>query len=253
MLTPELMGSALLSLSWLTALLIALDALIDARALLARLRAWRTTLVAGTVEADELAVHEVEQRVRLFDGRVPTLGFFDRAHVSRLRGGAVRVGDEVLEVTAGPDAEVWTQEAARHAAAGCPDAAAFDALAAQAKGAAGALRTVHTRITRGATVWLAGTRDGQAFRATLASDVDPRRWARAKLWLLLGLVVLDVAWVALGTALALWPPVFGLVSKAGAVVLVGHFLGLTPIAMALREKVRPPATAFLRGEWQRAV
>jgi hypothetical protein len=55
----------------------------------------------------------------------------------------------------------------------------------------------------------------------------------------------------LGTVLALWPPVFGHVSTLGALVLVGHFLGMTPLAMAARERSRWPAVQFLRGEWKR--
>ena len=51
--------------------------------------------------------------------------------------------------------------------------------------------------------------------------------------------------------LALWPPVFGQVSTRGALVLLGHFLGMTPVAMAAREKSRTPAFAFIRGSWRR--
>lgn len=251
MLSFEVMGAALLGLSWLTAVLIALDALIDARAVRARLAAWKGALVTGTVACDELAAHEVEQRVRVFDGPVPTLGFFDRAHASRVTGGAVQVGGQVLEVTAAPGAEVWTHEASRAAAAACPGPDAFDALAAQARGATGALRVVRTALVRGQPVWLAGQHDGRTLRASLAADFDPRVWARARLAMLAGLIALDAAWVTAGTVLALWPPVFGWVSQAGAALLVGHFLGLTPVAIALREKARPPAVAFLRGEWRR--
>jgi hypothetical protein len=251
MLSRELMGSALLALSWLTAVLVALDALIDVRAVRARLAEWKRSLVEATVETDALGVHEVEQRVKVFDAPVPTLGFFDRAHTSRLQGGTVRLGDELVEVVAAPHAEVWTSDEARAAAAACSSPAQFDELAARAKATTGALRTVRTPLGRGAKVWLVGVREGASFKASLAADFDPRTWARTRLVRLFGVMALDVAWVSVGTALALWPPVFGLVSVAGAVVLIGHFLGLTPIAMAVREWVRPPATAFLRGEWRR--
>ena len=48
MLTREMMGVALLGLAWFTALMIALDALIDARAMLRRLNAWKASLLEGT-------------------------------------------------------------------------------------------------------------------------------------------------------------------------------------------------------------
>jgi hypothetical protein len=63
--------------------------------------------------------------------------------------------------------------------------------------------------------------------------------------------VLNAVWVAAGTVLALWPPVFGMISIGGAIVLIGHFLGMTALAMAIREKSRSPAIAFLRGSCKR--
>ena len=44
---------------------------------------------------------------------------------------------------------------------------------------------------------------------------------------------------------------FGLVSIGGAVVLIAHFLGMTPLAMAAREKSRLPSVAYVRGVWKR--
>lgn len=251
MLTQELMGAALLALSWVTALLVAGDALIDVRAVRARLAAWSSGLFEGVVDVDELGTHDIEQRVRVFDGPKPTLGFFDRSHVSHLTGGRVLLNGESVEVVASPDAEVWTSEAARAQAAACGGAQAFDELAAKAKGSTGALRVVRTSLKRGQRVWLAGVREGASVKARLAADFDPRTWARARLARLVGLIALNFAWVGLGTALVFTGPRFGLVCIGGAVVLVAHFLGLTPIAIAVREFVRPLPIAFLRGEWTR--
>ncbi len=251
MLTRELMGSALLGLSWLTALLVVLDALIDARSMRARLRAWKKGLRAGQVKAEELATHEVEQRLKQLDGETPGLVFFDRAHVSTVKGGAVELAGETLEVVGAPGAEVWLDETTRAAAAACAGTAQFDAMLTSAQAAGGGLRTVGTSVRAGSPVWLVGTQDGSRFVASLVSNFDPRSFARARLAAIAGLVVLDLAWVAAGTVLALWPPVFGLVSTGGAVVLIGHFLGMTPIAMAAREKSRSPAVAFVRGTWRR--
>lgn len=247
MLSRELMGSALLCLSWLTAVMIALDALIDARSLRARLATWKTSLVQGVVKADELATHEVEQRIKELDGDTPALVFFDRRHVSTVKGGAVTVGSETLEVSGAPNAEVWVDEATRRAAAACASTAEFDAMKAKAN----TLRLVKTSVRAGQPVWLEGTRDGARFTATMVSNFDPRTFVSARVGRIVGLVLINFAWVAAGTVLALWPPVFGYVSQAGAAVLLGHFLGMTPIAIAAREKSRVPAIAFVRGSWKR--
>lgn len=252
MLTPHVMGLLLLGLAWLTALMVALDALIDARAMLRRLGRWKSTLLQGTVTAAELATHEVEQRVKQLDGDEPGLVFFDRKHVSKVLGGAVTVGGSQLEVSGAPGAEVWIDADTRSAAGACSSPAAFDSMTTSAQGAGGALRTVRISVRQGAQVWLAGTKQGSAgFQAELVSTFDPRSWAKNRLVRICGLIVLDLVWVSLGTVVALWPPVFGVISIAGALVLLGHFLGMTALAMTVREKSRSPAFAFLRGSWQR--
>jgi hypothetical protein len=251
MIAPEWMGLALLALAWVTAGLIALDALIDARAMLRRLRAWQGRLVQGTARAPELAAHEVEQRVRPLDGATPGLIFFDRAHVSAVRGGAVEVGGDTVEVTGAPDAEVWVDEATRRRAAACPSATDFDALAQKAQGAAGGLRTVRTAVRAGQPVWLVGARRGARVEAQVVATFEPRGWVRDRLMRIAGLLLVNAAWVTAGTMLALWPPAFGRLSQLGAVVLIGHFLGMTPLAMAARERSRTPARQFIRGTWRR--
>jgi hypothetical protein len=246
-LKPEWMGLALLAVSWTTALMVALDALIDVRRIRALMASWRSSLVSGVVTSAELGALAIEQRVKhLDDGG---LGFFERGHVSAVAGTA-QVGGEVLEVAGAPDVEVWPTPVALAEAARCASPAAFDALAAQVKGR-GALRTVRVALEAGQPVWLAGARDGGRFVATLAAGFDPRDWARSRLALNFGLIALDLLWVALGTALALTAPVFGPWSIAGAVVLVGHFLGVTPLAVQVREKSKTPAKAALLGEWKR--
>lgn len=252
MLTRELMGTALLGLAWVTALMLMLDALIDARAMWRRLGEWKRSLLQGTVTANELAVHEVEQRVKQLDGDEPGLVFFDRKHVSTVSGGGVQVGEEQLELSGAPGAEVWIDAATRSAAAACSSPASFDTLNTTAKGAGGGIRTVRSSVRAGAQVWIAGSRQGGRFTATLVSNFDPRGWARGRLLAIGGLISLDLLWVSAGTVLALWPPAFGVISIAGALVLLGHFLGMTALAMAAREKSRTPAFAFLRGSWLRS-
>lgn len=252
MLTNELMGSALLVVAWVTCLMVMLDAFIDVRAMAARLSAWKTSLVQGVVEAPELAAHEVEQRIKQLDSDTPALLFFDRKHVSVVHGGAVALGGETVEVTGARDAEVWPALDAQQAAAACDSTATFDALQKAAQGAGGGLRTVRTALRAGQPVWLEGTKRGATFEARLISGADPRPWARGRLLMSLGVMALSLAWSVAGTVLALWAPVFGLVSIIGAVVLLAHFLLMTPLAMGVREKARTPAFAYLRGTWKRA-
>jgi hypothetical protein len=251
MIAPQWMGLALLGIAWVTAFMIAIDALIDAKAMLQRLAEWKRSLVEGTVVAPELAVHEVEQRVKQLDAPQPALVFFDRSHLSRVTGGAVTVGSETLEVKGGKQAEAWFDEATRTANAACPSMAEFDRHDALAQGAGGGIRTVRSSLRAGQKAWLVGTRHGSTFEASVVAAFDPRPWAKGRLVAITGLVLVNFAWVAAGTVLALWPPVFGHVSIAGAIVLIGHFLGMTPIAMAAREKSRTPAVAFIRGTWKR--
>ncbi|HEY0882831.1 MAG TPA: hypothetical protein VGD87_14920, partial [Archangium sp.] len=175
----------------------------------------------------------------------------DRSHTSHVLGGAVTVGADALEVKGAAGAEAWFDDATRSASGACPSTAEFDRLDKLAQGAGGGLRTVKNTLRAGQKVWLVGTRSGSSFEASVVSNFDPRPWAKGRIAAIGALVAVNFAWVAVGTVLALWPPVFGHVSVLGAIVLIGHFLGMTPIAMAAREKSRTPAVAFLRGQWKR--
>jgi hypothetical protein len=120
-----------------------------------------------------------------------------------------------------------------------------------AQGPGGGLRAVRTFIRAGQPAWLEGTREGARFVATMVANFDPRAFVRSRLAATFGLVLVNFAWVTLGTMLALWPPAFGGASIGGAVVLIVHFLGMTPLAIVTREKSRAPSVAFIRGAWQR--
>lgn len=246
MIAPEWMAFALLAVSWVTALMVALDALIDARAWLARLRQWRPHLVTGTARST-LGALAVEQRARTFDDG--GIGFFERGHVSTIATGSVDVAGEVLEVVPAPEAEVWVPHDALVARGACASLAEFSRLLSEAKGK-GCLRTVTVEVSGGARVWIVGVREGQRLTASLVSTTEPRAEARWRLLLNAGLIVLNLAWVAVGTVLALWQPAFGTVSIIGASVLLGHLLGITPLAIKVRELSKTPARRELLGEWR---
>lgn len=251
MLTREMMGLALLGISWVTGFMIALDASIDLRSMLALLRSWKTTLKAGTVKTDELAVHEVEQRVKELDSDSPGLVFFDRKHTSTVTGGLVSLDGKDVKVSGAPGAEVWFDAATRAQNAACRTTAQFDGMLQRAQGAGGSTRIVKSTLRAGAPVWVAGQLEGDTLVASLVSAFDPRGFVRARAWASFGVMLVSTAWVALGTWLAFWPPVFGLVSIGGAVVLIAHFLGMTALAMGAREKSRLPSVAYVRGVWRR--
>ncbi|MFT3711889.1 MAG: hypothetical protein QM817_29975 [Archangium sp.] len=251
MLTREMMGIALLGISWMTAFMVALDALIDFRAMRALLKSWKTTLRTATVKTEELASHEVEQRVKELDSESPGLVFFDRKHTSLIKGGVVSLDGKDVTVSSASSAEVWVDADTKAKNATCNTTAQFDALMQRAKGAGGGTRVVKSTVHAGQTVWLAGEQQGETFVASLISTFDPREFARARAWASLGVVFASTAWVIAGSVLAFWPPVFGMISIGGAVVLIAHFLGMTPLAMAAREKSRLPSVAFLRGSWRR--
>jgi len=248
MLTHELMGLWALSLSWLTALLVAWDLAIEFKRLGVLGREFRGA-VEGRVLSAELARHQIEQRVRRLDGENPTLGFWDRSHESHILGGNVEIDGETLEVVASSAGEVWTSiEEKRNRSQ--LNQAAFDALLEQAKGK-GTLRTVVTSIGRGDRVWLIGARIGRRFEAKVVAIFDPLTWVRSMRYKIVMVWIFDWVWVSTGTILALWKPHFGTVSTLGAVALIAHFLGITPVAVAVRERCRSPALAFLRGSARR--
>lgn len=240
---------------WIVALLSALDVLIDFRRLGVLRQSWTplaspkgTGVVKATVAeakgpAQAFAVHHLEQRVRALD-QPNTLGFWDRKHGGELFGGALKVGDATVAVA--PQAvELWPAQD-RQASAHPVGAPQFAALMVDAQKAAGALRQLDTSFVAGDTVWVGGTFDGAAVTAgpsgkVLVSAVDPNAWAAARQQLCLGFVALSVGWAGLGTflAVAAGEP-WGLLSKAGAVVLIALFLGLTPLCVKVRNACRTP-------------
>ncbi|HSQ66800.1 MAG TPA: hypothetical protein VLM85_26455, partial [Polyangiaceae bacterium] len=62
----------------------------------------------------------------------------------------------------------------------------------------------------------------------------------------------ELAACAAATRVAWSSPHFGALSVVGAVLCLAFFLGVTPLAVALRESVRTPNIAYLRGRWARA-
>ncbi len=242
----EFLGLFGLSVSVVNGLMVALDLGISARELRTLGRRFDGRLRSGISETDGLASHSIEQRVRRLDRASPALGFRDRAHESSIAGGLVSFGDERVTLEGAANAEVWTSDDEKNDAARL-DAGKFRALFDQAKTARGVVRSVRTEVKAGQRVWVVGDRNGDRFVASLVATFDPRSFLRVRLGAIVRVVLLDVLWVAVGMTLALTTPHFGTLSVVGALLLLFHLIGITPIAMKVRLSCRTPAFAFLHG------
>ena len=111
--------------------------------------------------------------------------------------------------------------------------------------AKGYARTVEAAVVVGDAVFVAD--DG-----VVVSAIDPRAWAKKKAAIVVAFTIAEIAAAALATAVALVPPAFGLVSKIGGALCLAFFLGVQPLGTAVREAVRSPSRAALRGAWKSA-
>lgn len=276
MLSKELMGVLALAILWVNTLLIAAAAAKE----LAALGAWRRRLVlldgdsgTGLVRArvthgagpgGALAVHRIEQLGRAAtqdDAGRRVILFSDRSTASEVFGGtATRDGsDATITLDGGGDAEVWVSAAELHATAACASDEVFDVAFADAKRARGYARAVEGRAT--GEVFLFGQLRAKGNELTLApakpgglliATFDPRPWIDRKMALVALFIVGDFAIAAASSAVALWPPRFGLISTLGGAACLGFFLIVQPAGTALRDAVRLPSRASLRGRWMRS-
>jgi hypothetical protein len=276
MLSRELMGALALAILWVNTLLIAAAASKE----IAALRAWRrrlepiegdsgtgllrATVTSGAGPGGALAVHRVEQLGRAAtndDGGRRVILFSDRSLAGEAFGGTVTREGSAVEITVEADgaAEVWVAASTLEASAACPSDAVFDAAFADAKKARGHARTVLGAATgevflfgqlraRGDGLALGPARPGGLLVATF----DPRPWLDRKIALAALFIAGDLTIAAACSAVALWPPRFGLVSTLGGAACLGFFLIIQPAGTALRDAVRLPSRASLRGRWMRS-
>jgi len=251
MLSREVIGVACLGVVWVTALLVAAAAWQDLRDLLAIRRRARRAIV-GVVVGGDLAEWSVEQTGRALDASGDqVIGFHDRGFRSAVLGGRVRAGDDEIDVEAG-DGEVWLDDDRKRDAAACARAADFDAAYAQARKAKGLRREVRVRVREGEHVFVVGERSGKRVAAAIVSTLDPAAFCARKALGFALFIPLELLACAAATRLALSAPHFGRASVAGAIACLAFFLGVTPLAVSLREGARRPHEAFLRSRWSRA-
>lgn len=272
MLTREIMGVLALAILWVTTLLVAASALKQAAALRRRARALRLLapgnegegLLQGTIAEGDgdgaIARWELEQlgRAGAEESGRRTVHWSDRTFAGAVLGGVVSSGEARVRLSPG-EAEVWPAPADVLAAAACADRERFDGAFDEARKARGHARRVEVRLRAGQPVWIAGavirSADGLALHrgeaaGLLVSALDPRAWLRRAIALAVGFALAETAVAAAITALTLVPPVFdGWPSRIGGILGLAFFLGVQPLGTAVRDAVRPPGRAFVRGRW----
>jgi hypothetical protein len=255
------MAAIALGLFWIHVLLIAGAALADLREL-GRLRRRLRDCRVGEVRSARgpggiLARHRVEQLGRLDRRGGPRqIHFHDRGHHSEVFGGSLMLGEASefeLVPTAGGQAEVWPELAARAERAGRVDTETFVAAAIAAGKAKGFEHAVETTIGVGDRVWVAGRIEGDRIHADptlIVATADPRIWLNRSRAVVIGFVIADILVAGLCTTLAVWPPHFELLGMLGAAGALGWFLAVQPLGVAVHDAVRAPDRAFLRGSWR---
>jgi hypothetical protein len=256
-LSNELMAAFALAVFWVHVLLIAAAAALDLRELL-RLRAgMRRGLWAGTVRRGDGAGGVFARNVVAKVGRGKGDGrihFSDSAHRSEVFGGLVELDAKQagLVECAAVEAPVWPDLDRRAASARASSDEDLAKVEAQARRAKGFEREIVGALAVGDRVWIAGRlHEGRIGEVLVVSAIDPRRWLARRCWLIVAFIVADLGVAAGCTLAAVWPPMFGIVSMLGAGAALGFFLGAQPIGVTLKEAVRTPDRAYLRGSWVR--
>nr|AYM54525.1 hypothetical protein [Racemicystis crocea] len=276
MLSKEIMGLLALWILWINTLLIAAAAYKEVARLRARQKQLapragegaalvKARVVRGEGPGGAIAAHRVEQlgRAGAEQKGLRTIAFNDRDHGAALFGGALAIEghDGEIALAASEQAELWLPADRVANAAACASDEVFDKAYAEARKARGFARTVSTPIDANSELFVFGriARDGAGCALCAADDgglliatFDPRPWLARKIGLGLLFIVAELAIAAALTWLALRPPVFGLVSTLGGALCLAYFLLVQPAGTWLRDALRPPSRAFLRGRWVRS-
>lgn len=272
----EVMAALCLTVVWVNTLLICARALEDFR----RLRTVRRRLMparpgqVGMLVGSPLRDHDAEPgpRYRLVqtartrgDGKIH---FHDRVSESVIEGGRLLVSTEgadgersrVISLEPAPRERSWVWPDARDVKGKleCPSVESFDQLAQSALGSRGAGRTLELNLMEGERVHVVGllSEDGARVQAPpdsalLVSAMDPRKWLDRQAFLAAAVTGGILLTAGMLTALSVWPPAFGTLSKIGAFGLLLYFLLVQPLGVWLSEKVQFPHEAAFRGTWNR--
>jgi hypothetical protein len=273
MLTLPIMGALALAILWINTLLVVGAAWQERSALRSLYRRFvpirvadaptgaAGVLAARVAEGGAIATHEIEQVGRLSDSRPAQILWHDRAYRSEITGGPIESDGEVVRVAPAPTGHVWPDPRRLSEQSVQTTVTAFDERAADAKKARGTVRLVSTSIEGDQPVWVYGRFTRGPEGATLEPDdgelwvceIDPRAWCRSKVSLVTLFIAAALLLAAACTAVALVPPAFGTVSKVGGALCLAYFLLVQPAGVSLREAVRTPDRAIVRGVWARRI
>ncbi|MFK7990164.1 MAG: hypothetical protein AB8I08_29360 [Sandaracinaceae bacterium] len=267
MLTQEALGLFALGVLWLNSGLVfavAFRQLTHLLRLRGQLLAARRDgqLLEGTLaggEGDVAAVRTLHQTGRAMTTKGPDrILFTDGAQSFEVRDATLDAGGESISLapTRPAEAEVWLTPARVREGLACGSADAFEAAWKPASKYKGFVRDVALEVRAGDRVWVWGERDGRTLRAPadrpmLVSMIDPVGWAGAAAGRCLGFLFGGVGLLGACTAVALWPPQFGLVSTIGGALCLVYFLAVQPLGTALRDAIKNPARRLEGALWQR--
>lgn len=267
------LGLLALAVLWTNMLLVAAAAALEARRLLER----RARLARGLIRArvtrgdgpdGALAQHVVAQvgrtrgdgLIHFHDRGVSVEVFGGELEVLEARPGCGAPGERARVDASGTVADVWPAAGAVERAGVCPGPDAFAAAEGPARKARGWARALTTTLREGDEVWLLASRvDGSSGATYTAphdgplfiSGVDPTPWLTRHALFAAGFAALSVLLTLICSAVALWPPIYGTVSTIGAFSGIVLWLSFLPLGTAVRDAVREPGRAFVRGVWRR--
>lgn len=221
----------------------------------------RGELVSGTAksaEGERFAVRRIRQQGRAITTKGPDrILFTDGPQSFEVIGGTLETGEGELAVAATQPAasEVWLH-AARLAEGTACDGAAFERAWGPASTFKGYSHEVELEVRSGDRVWVFGTREGDTLRAgedtpLVVSLLDPIAFASSRIRLLVGFLIAGIIALSGVTAVALWPPHFGVISAVGGALCLAYFLAIQPLGTAVRDAVKTPARALVGARWDR--
>ncbi len=257
------LGIAALVVLWVNTLLIVFAAWIERSDLVS----WKRLLLSRDATGEPrlrqqqldgiVAIHRVRQIGRAVVGKQRTIAFHDAQHE----------GVVYPDGPPGTDVEVWPGGA--HQASAGPKDPSFDEMYARAKAFRGFERNLVFELGNGQKVWVLaasepeqGTssqgeprtiaydqqRQAPGTRPALISGVEPLGLVSKKLREVDVFIIASLVACAGVTYLCLVPPVFGgSISKLGGVLGLAYFLAIQPLAVAVRNRVRLPSRAAVRG------
>jgi hypothetical protein len=259
------MGLLALGILWLNAglvLAVALRQIANVHALRQRFSVakGKGELVAGKViDGEPLARRSIRQLGRT----ITTKGhdrilFTDGLQSFEVCGGAIETDDGTIEIAAAQSAEseVWTHAAREREGTACASEIEFERAFADASKFKGFARDIELAVQSGDRVWVYGARTDDTLRARtdeplLVSLVDPVAYCESRVRILVLFVTGSLLALIAVSALALWPPHFGLVSTLGGALGLAYFLAIQPLGTAVRDAVKTPARRTVGAFWER--